>query len=204
MARKKAILDRRSQIIQAADQLFSYFSYEKTTMEDISREAGIPRATIYLEFPGGKEDILMANIGLYLAELLEGMRALIRQSRSTRLEALKEAILYLLLSAYDKSRQQCDPNNIQRYSKRVREEMGWYFDERQKLIAEALKQAAMAGEISLSQNYEEIARMICYGIQSFLPSAGLNLDRETLNRDAQMFFSLLLSGLRRQRNMGAV
>jgi AcrR family transcriptional regulator len=42
----------------------------KTTIEDIAREAGISRATVYRLFPGGKHTILYAGVQAEVARLL--------------------------------------------------------------------------------------------------------------------------------------
>lgn len=196
MPRKKIYADRKERIVQKAEQLFNHYGYEKTTMEDISRESGIPRATIYLDFPGGKEDILMASIARYLTDTLSTMRELARQSRSTRLETLKKVILYYIMSTYDKAtRQHYDPTNAERHCMRVREEMAGFFQVRNQFFAELLKQAAMAGETSINQDFHHLADIISQGMFSFLPPRGTQYPRETLARNADDFFSLIFSGL---------
>jgi AcrR family transcriptional regulator len=48
--------EKRNQIIKAAAQLFHRFGYGKTSLDDIAREAGLGKGTIYYYFES-KEDI---------------------------------------------------------------------------------------------------------------------------------------------------
>jgi AcrR family transcriptional regulator len=200
MARKKIITNRRSEILQAADRLFTHYGFEKTTMEDISREAGIPRATIYLEFPGGKEDILMANIADYMEQILAEMQKIVKSSKTGRLEALRQAMVYNILSAYDKATHQFDPNNVEKCSKRVRTEMGEFFNRRNAFYADVFRQAALAGEIQEYPDYEQLAEILNQGSIGWMPLHTMWLSRETLERNANTFFSILLTGLAHPKN----
>ncbi|MGF1624294.1 MAG: TetR/AcrR family transcriptional regulator [Alphaproteobacteria bacterium] len=47
---------RPEQIADAARSLFARFGYRRTSMDDIAREAGVAKATLYLHF-SGKEDV---------------------------------------------------------------------------------------------------------------------------------------------------
>ena len=47
----------QKQIIEAAVKLFRELGYEKTSVNDICKEAGIARSTFYLNFAGKKEII---------------------------------------------------------------------------------------------------------------------------------------------------
>lgn len=199
MVRKKIIKDRKECILQAADHLFNHYGYEKTTMEDISRESGIPRATIYLEFSGGKEDILIAGMERYMRHMLSEMRAMAKLSRNGRLETLKQLMLYYILSAYDKSTgAQCDPNHMDRHTKRIRNEMSEYFKARTEFFSEILEQAVMAGEVPDRYDPHRLAEIVAHGLNCFLPPLNLRMRREALEQDAQAFFSLLLSGMAKQ------
>jgi TetR/AcrR family acrAB operon transcriptional repressor len=43
--------DRRLRLLQAAAALFSRWGFDKTSVDDIAREAGISKGAVYLEFP---------------------------------------------------------------------------------------------------------------------------------------------------------
>ena len=47
------VLERR--LVEAARACIARWGVRKTTLEDIAREAGVARATVYRAFPGGKE-----------------------------------------------------------------------------------------------------------------------------------------------------
>lgn len=195
MSHKKTSKNRRSEILKTAERLFTHYGYEKTTMEDISREAGIPRATIYLEFPGGKEAILMANMAEYMERMLSEMRQITRSARTGRLQALKQALLHYVLAAYDKASHQFDPNNVEKCSKRIRNEMGEFFKRRDAFLAEILQQAALAGEIPETADCKQLAKLLAQGCLSWMPLHTMHLPRDVVESQANAFFSVFLTGL---------
>ncbi len=202
MPRKKVIVDRRSRIVQAADSLFNHYGFEKTTMEDISRESGVPRATIYLEFPTGKEDVLMACIERYFGQMLADMREIARQSKAGRLETLRQIILHNIMANYDHSLEfRYAPDNIDRYGRRVRAEMGKFFQDRLEFYTDVLKQAAIGEEVPLDYDLARLAEIITHGVRAFMPPFSHRFSREELEREATAFFSLLLSGAAKQNGL---
>jgi AcrR family transcriptional regulator len=58
---------RKFKILESARKLFSHYGFEKTTIEDIAKEAELGKGTIYLEFDN-KEAILMAIIRNFIEE----------------------------------------------------------------------------------------------------------------------------------------
>jgi AcrR family transcriptional regulator len=53
--------DIRDLILDAVDTLIANFGYRKMTMEDVARQVGIGKGTIYLHFPS-KEELVLAHI----------------------------------------------------------------------------------------------------------------------------------------------
>jgi len=58
VARRK---DIRDLILDAVDVLLARYGYRKMTMEDVARQVGIGKGTIYLHFPG-KEELILSHI----------------------------------------------------------------------------------------------------------------------------------------------
>lgn len=83
---------RIEQIAEAALRLFARYGYKRTSMDDIAREAGVARATLYLHFKG-KDDVFRAM----LAGLGSQVETRCREALATpgpfseRLAALMEA-----------------------------------------------------------------------------------------------------------------
>jgi AcrR family transcriptional regulator len=61
-------------VVHAALSCFARWGVAKTTLDDIAREAGVSRATIYRQFPGGKDVVLDAVAGRELAQFFAGLR----------------------------------------------------------------------------------------------------------------------------------
>jgi len=53
--------DIRDLILDAVDVLLAKFGYKKMTMDDVARQVGIGKGTIYLHFPG-KEELILSHI----------------------------------------------------------------------------------------------------------------------------------------------
>lgn len=69
MASKGNKEDSRTRIIDSAKRLFAEQGFVKTTVMDISRQAGLSEAALY-EYFQGKEDLLLAIPQLWVSELI--------------------------------------------------------------------------------------------------------------------------------------
>jgi AcrR family transcriptional regulator len=63
----------RDEILDGAERLMADFGYAKVTMEDVAREAGVGRTTIYLHFKT-KEEVALAVLDRVHARNLENLR----------------------------------------------------------------------------------------------------------------------------------
>ena len=63
----------RDRLLDAAERLLARLGYQKTTMEDLAREAGLGKRTIYLHF-AGKEEVMLSTIDRIVERLLDSLR----------------------------------------------------------------------------------------------------------------------------------
>jgi TetR/AcrR family fatty acid metabolism transcriptional regulator len=63
----------KDRIINSAKKLFAEQGYQKTTVVDISKQAGLSEAALY-EYFQGKEDLLLTIPDLWVAELIEDLK----------------------------------------------------------------------------------------------------------------------------------
>lgn len=83
---------RIGQIAEAALRLFARYGYKRSSMDDIAREAGVARATLYLHFKG-KDDVFRAMLGVLGQRVETRCREVLAAPDpfGTRLAALLEA-----------------------------------------------------------------------------------------------------------------
>jgi TetR/AcrR family fatty acid metabolism transcriptional regulator len=72
MANKGSKEKTRDRIIESAKKLFAEQGYQKTTVMDISRQAGLSEAALY-EYFQGKEDLLLAIPDLWVSDLISDL-----------------------------------------------------------------------------------------------------------------------------------
>lgn len=72
MANRNGKEKTRESIINSAKKLFAEQGYQKTTIIDISKQAGLSEAALY-EYFQGKEDLLLTIPQLWVSELLAGL-----------------------------------------------------------------------------------------------------------------------------------
>jgi TetR/AcrR family fatty acid metabolism transcriptional regulator len=72
MAKNNSKEKTRDRIINSAKKLFAEQGYQKTTIVDISRQAGLSEAALY-EYFHGKEDLLLMIPDLWVSELLQDL-----------------------------------------------------------------------------------------------------------------------------------
>lgn len=88
--------DRSLRILQAASRLIAYYGFDKTTMDDIAREAGVSKGALYLEWPG-KDELFQALLEFEMTRLLHDFNARVQQDpEGGRIAALyRHALLAL-------------------------------------------------------------------------------------------------------------
>ena len=62
-------------VVDATLRCIGRWGVTKTTLDDVAREAGCSRATVYRAFPGGKDAVLAAVVTSELARLVQGLHA---------------------------------------------------------------------------------------------------------------------------------
>jgi len=72
MARNNSKEHTRERIINSAKKLFAEQGYQKTTIVDISKQAGLSEAALY-EYFQGKEDLLLTIPDLWVSDLLRDL-----------------------------------------------------------------------------------------------------------------------------------
>src|SRR2546425_11234312 len=60
-------LTLRDRLLAATYHCVSRFGLAKTTIEDVAKESGVSRATIYRQFPGGRDELLLDTVGWELS-----------------------------------------------------------------------------------------------------------------------------------------
>lgn len=53
----------RERILEAAYRCVAHYGMAKTTIEDVAKESGVSRATIYRQFPGGRDEVVRETVG---------------------------------------------------------------------------------------------------------------------------------------------
>ncbi|WP_068985626.1 TetR/AcrR family transcriptional regulator [Lysinibacillus xylanilyticus] len=72
---RKEAMERRNEILDAADELFGQKGFDGTSTNDILEKVGIARGTLYYHFKS-KEDIMDALIERYNAQILGAAKAI--------------------------------------------------------------------------------------------------------------------------------
>ena len=92
----------KDNILDATERLLVRYGYAKMTMEDLAREAGIGKGTIYLHFPS-KEEVVLSRIDRVIERLLAELRT-IAASQETHPERLRMMLVTRVLFRFDRAR----------------------------------------------------------------------------------------------------
>ncbi|MGH8980853.1 MAG: TetR/AcrR family transcriptional regulator [Acidimicrobiales bacterium] len=79
----------RGRIVAAAYECIARWGFSKTTVEDVAREAGVSRATVYRYFRGGRDELFAAVIAEENARFLGRLYEAVRDAGS--IDAVLEA-----------------------------------------------------------------------------------------------------------------
>lgn len=189
--------DIKDLILDAAERLLVRYGYKKMTVDDIAREVGIGKGTIYLHF-NSKEEIALARIDRVISGLKDRLWELASKQESAS-DRIREMLITRVLHRFDA---------VQKYTESISDVLASirpallkqrerHFEEESQIIAHVLNQGREDGEFTL-KDPRSTAYTLLLATNSLLP---YNLTtkqlgkREEIKDRVSAIANLLLTGL---------
>lgn len=187
----------RDGILDATERLLSRYGYRKMTVEDIAREVGVGKGTIYLHF-ASKEEIVLSHVDRIVERLKERLWAIAR-SDATAAIRIRLMLLTRVLFRFD---------SIQHYTQSLNDLLAVlrpgllarravYFDEEAQIFAQVLNEGRESHELRFDD-----ALTTAYGLlhatNSLLPYSLSTTElgeREEVKEKTTVVADLILQGL---------
>lgn len=191
----------RDAILDAAGILLGRFGFHKTTMDDLAREAGVARRTLYLHFRS-KDEIFLARIDRVVGRLLVEMRAIaasVAPPEERMRQLLQKRVLYRFdtVRGYTQSLDEIFQALRQPYLER-REN---YFVAEAAVLAEVLEEGRARGEFYFD-DARETARALISSTSGLMPYSLSPKElgsRREIERQTARITELVIEGLRKPR-----
>jgi AcrR family transcriptional regulator len=191
--------DVKDAILDAMERLLARYGYKKTTVDDLAREAGIGKGTVYLHFPS-KEEVALGSIDRVVGRVRDRLRSIAGSGGpvSGRLrEMLRARVLMRFdsVSAYSQSLDELFASLRPAYMARRQ----GYFEAEAELFAAVLSEGRRAGVFAVRE-VKATAATLLLATNSLLPS-GLSArelgERADVEDRVNRLADLLLYGLLR-------
>jgi AcrR family transcriptional regulator len=189
--------DIRDLILDAVDGLLARFGYRKMTMDDVAREVGIGKGTIYLHFPS-KEELVLAHIDRIAETVVRKLRETAGSNDSPD-RRLRRMLVLRVLHRFDSvahySQNLSDLLSSVRTVLLVRRE--GYFEREAGVFEDVLREGARAGSLDCADP-RAASLVLIQSTNSLLPfslSARELGRREEVEDQAGRIADLLIKGL---------
>ena len=192
--------DVREAILEATNRLLARYGYRKMTMDDLAREVGIGKGTLYLYF-GSKEEIALSHIDHIVERLKERLQAIAREDAPVT-ERLREMLITRVLFRFDSVQHYTESLNellaelrSQLLARRLR-----YFEEEAQVFAEVIAKGQTSRTFQ-SGDPQEVAHLLLLATNALLP---YSLSTQELGERAEIkgkvarLADLLLAGVVRR------
>ncbi len=187
----------QGKILDATDRLLARYGYRKMTIDDLAREVGIGKGSIYLHFRS-KEEVVYAHIDRVIQCLLQRLKAIAETDISPE-EKIRKMIVLRVMFRFDSV--QHFPESLSDMFRDLRPEIHRrrqnHFKEEARLVAAVLKEGQRRGTFR-SGDCRAFAHAILAATNSFLPfhlSTRELGKRGELERAVTRVCNLLLEGI---------
>ena len=162
-------IEVREAILDATDSLLSRYGYKKMTIDDLAKEVGIGKGSVYLHFTS-KEEIVLSHIDRII-EQLKGKLSAIARARNEKPEdrlqkMLKTRVLHRFESVQHYTQNLNDLLSAIRPRFLARRET--YFTEEARIFASVIEEGQQMGKF-IDGAASEIAESLILATNSLLP-----------------------------------
>jgi AcrR family transcriptional regulator len=192
--------DVRELILDATERLLVRYGYVKMTMDDLAREVGVAKGTLYLHFPS-KEEVVLSRIDRMVGRLVDELRA-IATSRREPVTKLREMLIMRVLYRFDAAKPYAQSIDEMLASIRsgllARREQHFVLEA--SVFVELLEEGKRSGAFSF-RDAQSVARSLILATNALLPGS-LTVKqlgrRDGVEEKASNIAALLINGLRRK------
>lgn len=193
-ARQKTSKDA---ILDATDRLLARYGYKKMTIDDLAREVGIGKGSVYLHFES-KEEIALSHID----RIIERLKSKTHEIAARKISCDKRIRLMLIervLFRFDSVQHYSQSLNelLAHLRPRLLERRKRYFEEEARIFAEVLAEGSASGIFDI-KNAMETARSLLDATNALLPyslSAYELGERSDIEKKTNRVADLILKGL---------
>ena len=189
----------RDAILDATDRLLAYYGYKKMTIDDLAREVGIGKGSVYLHFTS-KEEIALSHIDRIIERLKQSLRSIAEMSKPVD-ERLREMLVERVLFRFDSVQHYSQSLNDLLLSLRSQllERRKRHFDEEALIFARVITEGQVSSVLAEGEAFG-LAETLVTATNSLLPyslSAFELGDRSDLAERVGKTADLLIRGLAR-------
>lgn len=187
----------RDAILDATDRLLARYGYKKMTIDDLAKEVGIGKGSVYLHFDS-KEEIALSHIDRIIERLKSALYAT-AESKLAPDKKLRKMLIDRVMMRFD---------SVQHYSQSLNELLAQlrprlldrrkrYFEEEAKIFASVLSEGKAAGIFQV-KDPAEAGRTLLDASNALLPY-GLSAyelgERDVIEKKTHNVADLILNGL---------
>ncbi|HLA96462.1 MAG TPA: TetR/AcrR family transcriptional regulator [Pyrinomonadaceae bacterium] len=187
----------RDSILDATDRLLANSGYKRMTIDDLAREVGIGKGSIYLHFES-KEEIALSHIDRIIERLKKSLFE-ISESKAKAAVRLRSMIVERVLVRFDSVQHYTQSLNelLAQLRPRLLERRKRYFEEEAQIFSRVLREGKEQGHFAIADPLDT-ARTLLDATNALLPyslSAYELGERQIVEKKANSVADLILNGL---------
>jgi AcrR family transcriptional regulator len=188
--------DKRDAILHAAWGLIRHYGYNKTTIDDIAREAKVGKGTVYLYFKSKKE-IMLSLTDLTNERITRELERIASGDQSPE-ERIRACVLYRLMTLFDLvNRYPHSEDVIASILPEIVERLDRYVRRHGELLGQIVSEACSAG-IFVSADPATTGQLLANLFEFMTPPYYRFNSRKSLEQFAGEVVDLVLNGLRKK------
>ncbi len=187
----------RDAILDATDQMLAKYGYKKMTIDDLAKEVGIGKGSVYLHFKS-KGDIALSHIDRIIERMKQRLST-ITTSRGSCETRLRKMIVERVMYRFDSVQHYSQSLNeiLAQLRPRLLERRKRYFEEEARLISTVLAEGKKSGIFTIKDPMEA-GRTILDATNALLPYT-LSVyelgERAEIEKKVNRVADLILNGL---------
>ena len=188
----------RDAILEATDRLLARFGYKKMTIDDLAREVGIGKGSVYLHFES-KEEIALSHVDRIVERVKTRLHD-IAESKASPENRIRKMLVERVLMRFDSVQHYSQSMNelLAQVRSRLLERRKRYFEEEARIFAKVLVEGKASGAFKVKDPVE-MSRTLLDATNALLPyslSAYELGERDDLVKKANNVAEIVLNGLK--------